>query len=81
MRRSLTLRNVYSEWLMLRSGRKQVSIRSVEARLYLCCAAGIGFPVSMFLFAWLSYPFVHWALLCLALVVRGNGCLPTSAKD
>lgn len=48
---------------------KKVSVRSVEARLYLCCIAGIAFPISMFMFAWFCNSNIHWILLCLAMTL------------
>ncbi|TEB30611.1 MFS general substrate transporter [Coprinellus micaceus] len=48
---------------------KSVKERSVEARLYFCCVAGLVFPASMFMFAWFCQPQIHWALLCFALTI------------
>ncbi|KAJ2917092.1 hypothetical protein MD484_g3304, partial [Candolleomyces efflorescens] len=48
---------------------KKFHKRSVEARLYMCCAAGIGFPVSVFMFAWFCRPGIHWMLLCFAITI------------
>ncbi|KAJ2921231.1 hypothetical protein H1R20_g15867, partial [Candolleomyces eurysporus] len=48
---------------------KKFHQRSVEARLYMCCVAGIGFPVSVFMFAWFSRPGVHWMLLCFSITI------------
>lgn len=49
--------------------KKKIGKRSVEARLYLCCIAGIAFPASMFMIAWFCQPQIHWALLCFALTI------------
>ncbi|TFK23200.1 multidrug transporter [Coprinopsis marcescibilis] len=48
---------------------KQVSKRSVEARLYMCCIAGIVFPASMFMFAWFCRSDIHWISLAISLTL------------
>lgn len=40
--------------------RKHYPTRGPEARLYLACFAAFLFPIGMFIYAWSSFPFVHW---------------------
>ncbi|KAH8832878.1 MFS polyamine transporter [Flagelloscypha sp. PMI_526] len=49
--------------------KKNVVKRGPEARLYLACFAGVLFPASMFIYAWCSFPWVHWIAQAIALVM------------
>ncbi|EJU03572.1 MFS general substrate transporter [Dacryopinax primogenitus] len=40
--------------------RRNVGRIGAEARLYSACLAGIMFPIGAFIYAWTSYPQVHW---------------------
>ncbi|KAH6916322.1 multidrug transporter [Coprinopsis sp. MPI-PUGE-AT-0042] len=57
--------NLWQERLYQRS----VSRRFVEARLYMCCVAGIVLPGSMFMFAWFCRSDIHWMALTISLTL------------
>ena len=40
--------------------RANFATRGAEARLYAACAAAIGLPVGIFIYAWTSFSNVHW---------------------
>ncbi|EIM86546.1 MFS general substrate transporter [Stereum hirsutum FP-91666 SS1] len=48
---------------------KYVKTRGSEARLYWACAAGIMFPVGMFIYAWTTFPYVPWIALCIGIAI------------
>lgn len=50
--------------------RKHHASRGPEARLYGAMGAGIGLVGSLFMYAWCTFPNVHWIALCIAIVVR-----------
>ncbi|KAA1468947.1 MFS general substrate transporter [Dentipellis sp. KUC8613] len=43
--------------------------RGPEARLYWVCAAGVVFPIGMFIYAWTTYSFVTWVAPAIAIVI------------
>lgn len=49
---------------------KNVATRGPEARLYLVLFAAVTFPASLFIYAWCTFPNVHWISLCIAITVR-----------
>jgi multidrug resistance protein len=59
------LTNIYQENLY----QKNFPKRGPEARLYVPCVAGVFFPIGMFIYAWSSFPKVHWIWLMIGMVV------------
>ena len=57
-----------SIWRFLYS-RRYFSKRGPEARLYSACFAAVLMPISMFIYAWCSFTFVHWIALTIAIVL------------
>ncbi|KAJ6616963.1 MFS polyamine transporter [Mycena sp. CBHHK59/15] len=57
--------NFYQEHLY----HKHFAHRGPEARLILACAAAVMLPVSMFIYAWCSFPSVPWIALVIAITV------------
>ncbi|KAH6916320.1 multidrug transporter [Coprinopsis sp. MPI-PUGE-AT-0042] len=57
--------NLWQERLYQRN----VGRRFVEARLYMCCFAGIVLPASMFMFAWFCRSDIHWMALTTSLTL------------
>ncbi|KIP03425.1 hypothetical protein PHLGIDRAFT_110854 [Phlebiopsis gigantea 11061_1 CR5-6] len=57
--------NVYQERLY----QKYYATRGPEARLYLAMCAGITFSAALFIYAWCTFPWVHWISLCIAIVL------------
>ncbi|KAJ7881180.1 MFS polyamine transporter [Mycena leptocephala] len=57
--------NFYQEHLY----HKHLNRRGPEARLILACAAAIMLPISMFIYAWCSFPDVPWISLVIALTL------------
>ncbi|KLO13266.1 MFS general substrate transporter [Schizopora paradoxa] len=49
--------------------RNQYKRRKQEARLYSACAAGILFPISMFIYAWTSFSHVTWIAMAIGIVL------------
>lgn len=49
--------------------RNQFKTRRQEARLYSACAAGILFPISMFIYAWTSFSHVTWVAMAIGIVL------------
>ncbi|KAI0343343.1 MFS general substrate transporter [Trametopsis cervina] len=43
--------------------------RGPEARLYTAMGAGVGLVGSLFMYAWCTFPNVHWISLCIAITV------------
>ena len=50
--------------------RKNVATRGPEARLYAAMFAAILFPAGMFIYAWCTFPSVHWISLVIGVTVR-----------
>lgn len=48
---------------------KHFDRRGPEARLILACAAAVMLPISMFIYAWCSFPSVPWISLAIAVTV------------
>lgn len=42
----------------------------MEARLYTACLAAFLLPVGIFIYAWSTFPWVHWIALIIGIVVR-----------
>ncbi|KDQ50141.1 hypothetical protein JAAARDRAFT_186488 [Jaapia argillacea MUCL 33604] len=59
------LTNLYQERLY----QKYFPTRGPEARLYCACAAAVLFPIGMFIYAWSSFPFVHWLGLAFGITI------------
>ncbi|KAF7790234.1 hypothetical protein EIP86_001186 [Pleurotus ostreatoroseus] len=57
--------NIFSEKLY----RKNHATRGPEARLYLVMGAAITFPAALFIYAWCTFPNVHWISLCIAITI------------
>ncbi|KAF9490043.1 MFS general substrate transporter [Pleurotus eryngii] len=55
------LSNLYQDKVYV----KYVAFRGPEARLYSACVAAIILPVGMLIYAWTSFPFVHWIAPCI----------------
>ncbi|KAH8104030.1 MFS general substrate transporter [Cristinia sonorae] len=49
--------------------RKNVGTRGPEARLYHAMLGGIVFPAAMFIYAWCTFPDVHWISLVIAITL------------
>lgn len=58
--------NFYQEYLY----RKYFPKRGPEARLFLAMAAGIILPAAMFIYAWTSFPHIHWIAPIIGITVR-----------
>ena len=57
--------------------RKYHAKRGPEARLYTAMGAGLGLVGSLFMYAWCTFPNVHWISLCIAITVRTcDACSP-----
>ncbi|KAF5362090.1 hypothetical protein D9756_002703 [Leucocoprinus leucothites] len=59
------LTNFYQEKLY----KKYYPVRGTEARLIAPCFAAILLPIGMFIYAWCSFPSVHWIFLCLGITI------------
>ncbi|KAJ7173520.1 MFS polyamine transporter [Mycena filopes] len=59
------LTNYYQEHLY----HKHFERRGPEARLIMACAAAVVLPISMFMYAWCSFPSIHWIALVIALTM------------
>ncbi|KAI4527333.1 fungal hydrophobin [Schizophyllum commune Loenen D] len=57
--------NLYQEKLY----QKNYPVRGADARLYCACGAGILLPISMFIYAWVSYPSVTWVAQAIGIVL------------
>ncbi|KAJ7308538.1 MFS polyamine transporter [Mycena albidolilacea] len=57
--------NFYQEHLY----HKHFDRRGPEARLILACAAAVMLPISMFIYAWCSFPSVPWISLAIAVTI------------
>ena len=44
-----------------------------EARLASACVGGVLFPVGCFIFAWTSYPTIHWVASCIGVTILVTG--------
>ncbi|KAL7410593.1 major facilitator superfamily domain-containing protein [Mrakia frigida] len=44
-----------------------------EARLYSACAGGILFPIGCYIFAWTSYPTIHWIAPSIGVTILVTG--------
>lgn len=51
------------------NNRKNFKTRGQEARLYSACAAGILFPIAMFIYAWTSFENVNWVGMAVGITV------------
>ncbi|KZP26754.1 MFS general substrate transporter [Athelia psychrophila] len=60
---------VMSNLLQDRLYQKNFPTRGPEARLYYACGAGVVFPIGMFIYAWCTFPQVHWIALIIGMVV------------
>lgn len=49
--------------------RNNVATRGPEARLYAPMIAAVAFPAAMFMFAWCTFPDIHWIALAIAITV------------
>ncbi|KAF9443237.1 MFS polyamine transporter [Macrolepiota fuliginosa MF-IS2] len=59
------LTNLYQEKLY----KKYYPTRGTEARIITACFAAFLLPIGMFIYAWCSYPWVHWVSLCIGIVI------------
>ncbi|KAF7371056.1 Drug transporter [Mycena sanguinolenta] len=57
--------NFYQEHLY----HKHFDRRGPEARLISACAAAIMLPISMFIYAWCSFPYIPWISLVIAIAI------------
>ncbi|XP_006455051.1 hypothetical protein AGABI2DRAFT_145318 [Agaricus bisporus var. bisporus H97] len=57
--------NLYQEKLY----KKYYPTRNAEARLIASCYAAFLLPIGMFIYAWCSFPKVHWISLCIAITI------------
>ncbi|KAJ3568994.1 hypothetical protein NP233_g5355 [Leucocoprinus birnbaumii] len=59
------LTNFYQEKLY----KKYYPAKGTEARLIAPCFAAILLPLGMFIYAWCSFPWVHWIALCIGITL------------
>ncbi|KAF8320057.1 MFS general substrate transporter [Clavulina sp. PMI_390] len=57
--------NIYQERLFARYHAK----KGPEARLYMAMVAGVTFVLGAFIYAWTSYPHVHWIAPCIGITI------------
>lgn len=55
--------------------RKNVATRGPEARLYSSMFACLLFPAAMFIYAWCTFPWVHWISLAIGITVSHTSAL------
>ncbi|KAF7309455.1 Drug transporter [Mycena indigotica] len=65
----LVSRQIFTKRICITLQSKYVKTRGPEARLISACAAAVGLPISMFVYAWCSYARIHWISLVMALTI------------